>query len=570
MNETATLESVESDDFFIESALSEVPEVELRRYEKLLDIKNTRIKFATEYHVNSRGERMSWEFPHILDLYEEVSPVVTVQGSTQCMKTEWVVCTNLAAMYCGVNVFFVLPKHNMRSTYVRNHLDRVIDISKGYQSVAGGRAVGSHLKKFGRGVTRYVSSNKREDFTEFPAEMVIVEELDHCDQENLLFAKDRLEGSPYKFYYRIGNPTIEGFGINEHYLAGDRKKWFIKCSACGKYRAIDWFKHVVRAIVGSKRAIKGYSLRDTEWSPGCFRDIHAICPCGGAFMRDTGLWKATKPENYYLGGASYHISSLMSLHRSFESIYADFVPAIYDFRKMEHFYRSVLGLPYSPGDSKVSSSIISDSAIKGFSLLEDNDLAYIEGDRHDGPCFLGMDVGNSLDVSVLYMNPRGTKILVFCGKLNTIEEVRDVLDRYNVRVAVVDIGPERALVRDFQAISDVPVWLCQYSESASGVSGGVRVNNTLREVLVDRTEHLDNTFKGVHSKLIRFPSNYLNIMRGTWYSEVTASTRTLVEAAKGKLTYRWSDDKPDHQFHALAYANLAAKLGGESISVHVG
>ena len=70
----------------------EVPELELKALEKLLQIRDVRLSFALDHHLNTRGDRMDFgHYPHIRQLYESTSREIVLQGSVQSFKSEWAV-----------------------------------------------------------------------------------------------------------------------------------------------------------------------------------------------------------------------------------------------------------------------------------------------------------------------------------------------------------------------------------------------------------------------------------------------------------------------------------------------
>ena len=72
----------------------------------------------------------------------------------------------------------------------------------------GRKASNLALKHIGpNGAIRYVGSNVRDDFREFPADALVIDEHDECDHENLKYGLDRMEASQWGFEYYMGNPT---------------------------------------------------------------------------------------------------------------------------------------------------------------------------------------------------------------------------------------------------------------------------------------------------------------------------------------------------------------------------
>ena len=174
---------------------------DLLRMEKLLKIKENRLDFALNHHRNTRDEPMQFDsYPHIRQVYNSVAPEIVLQGSVQSMKSEFTVIDHFAAAYSGLSIFFVVPKYESRTTYVQNRVNRAVENVGKYKEIIGsGFFDNVAMKSFGKGVIKYVGSNVLADFKEFPADMIVVEEVDECDQDNVEYALDRLRASPYQF-----------------------------------------------------------------------------------------------------------------------------------------------------------------------------------------------------------------------------------------------------------------------------------------------------------------------------------------------------------------------------------
>lgn len=66
---------------------------DLKRVEKLVQIRNIRLNFALDHHLNTRGDRMDFRhYPHISEIYESTARVLVLQGSVQSFKGISVEC----------------------------------------------------------------------------------------------------------------------------------------------------------------------------------------------------------------------------------------------------------------------------------------------------------------------------------------------------------------------------------------------------------------------------------------------------------------------------------------------
>jgi len=530
--------------------------------EKLLQIREARLGFALDHHVNTRGERMDFaHYPHIRALYESVSPHIVLQGSVQSLKSEWAIVDHFACAYVGLSVFFVVPKFEARTTYVQNRVNRCVERVDEYKKIIGNGFFDSvALKSFGKGVVKYVGSNVLADFKEFPADLIVVEEVDECDQDNVEYALDRLRASRYQFTRYIGNPKITGRGINKFYQTSDQREWEVPCKSCGKFSEMDWFKTVVKEVLDKDGNVVGYRLRDEEWEEGCMREIKIICPhCGGEIDRvsQAGKWVPRNPSSNIEG---YHISMLCSPINSVAGMWKRFQKAIYDPARLQQFYNSDLGLPYQGIGNRVTENILDKCIEKGLMFEIGDNVAYVPGDQHPGPCTMGIDVGGVFDVRISQHLPGNKRRAVFIGKVRTVEELHQLIERYHVEVACMDSMPEATLAQEFQGNSSIPVWLCRYG--AEGKDARPKYNYAERVITIDRTSALDRAFALFKMGKTLLPENFRAILNGEFSDEVCGPIRQIVDDGSGNTKYEWSKCK-DHQRHADVYDMLAAGVLNE-------
>jgi hypothetical protein len=534
---------------------------DLEALDKLLEIRDVRLDFATNYHVNTRGEAMDFaHYPHIVQLYNTTAAEIVLMGSVQSFKSEFSIIDHFAAAYVGLSIFFVLPKFEMRTTYVQNRINRCVESVPHYKKIIGNGFFDSvAMKNFGRGVVKYVGSNVLSDFKEFPADMMVVEEVDGCSPENVEFALDRLRASKYQFKRYLGNPRVRGKGIHKYFLRSNQQEWYAPCLQCGKKHELDWFNTVVQDITDKNGNIVDYQLRDEKWIPGCRRDINCICPdCGGVIERasQNGEWIAKHPENMMEG---MHISMLCSTLNSVSGMYDRFRRALNDPGLYKQFFNSDLGLPYNAAGNRVTETVLDRCVDEDFEVKILPDRAHVASDSSPGPCSMGIDVGSNLDVRISKLDARGGRRLVFVGKIRShnVYELHELIERYNVEKAVMDSGPEYALAQDFQDDSTCDTWLCHY-----GAEGGDRrrtFNIHDRVITIDRTEALDRSYAHLRMKKVVLPKNYSAILKGEFSAEMCLPVRQVTEDKKGNSRYEWTKGK-DHQRHADTYDMLAADL----------
>ena len=477
-------------------------------------------------------------------------------------NSEWVITDHLAMAYCGLAVFFVVPKIESRTTYVQNRINKCVENVDRYKELMSEGSFDSiALKSFGKGTMKYVGSNVYEAFKEHPADALVIEEVDECNQENIPYGKDRLRASPYQLERYLGNPREPGKGINAFFQESKQKEWYIPCLSCGYHCEADWFSTVVRAVADKQGNVVDYQLRDEEWRVGIQRDIHMICTrCGGILNRSSnnGRWIPKLPEHPNDG---FHLSMLCSLINDVSEMWGVFRKALDDPILLQQFYNSFLGLPFAAAGNKVSVDLLDKCAFEEkFKFIIQDDCGHIEGDQHPGPCSMGIDVGShNFDVKVSYVTNRGLRVAMYMGKVKQVDELYDIMDRYNVQIAVIDAEPETALSREIQSTcEDTQVWMCKYKQT-EGVATGIVMNENDMLINIDRTEALDKSYGKLKRKKCLLPVNHAAILRGEYDSEMCMPVREAIEDARKRRKYAWTKGK-DHQRHCDTYDMLAAEL----------
>lgn len=536
---------------------------ELRKLNRLVDIRETRIKFAKNYHRNTRGEKMNFErFPHVRAWYESLAPEIVIPGAAQVCKSEWLVIDMLATSYCGCNCFTVLPKYEMRDIYAMTRVKKPVLTSPEYKKIlAEGNSSSTQLIEFGRGMIKFVGANVESDFVEYAADAYYVEETDKITTwANVELGKSRLQASIFKFKRWVSNPSTKDGKIWEMYLNSDQQVWVAKCSQCGEFSEMDWFDTVVRTNIDSQGNVVSYSLRDEQWHPGCGRDIQVMCPkCQGGHLRrfhKDNHWHAKCPGANIEG---YHAPSIISSLVSVEELWTEFVLAKSNPAKLQQFYNMRLGLPFTTQGNSIPTELLGSCSDPAYEFRITSDSAYLPADCHPGPCSMGVDVSPSrLDVRISY-NDNGRRRAVYFGKLvhaNRWDDLHLLGERYNVQLCCIDIGPEVEKTIDFQQEAKFPVWRVNYQ--GAGANRGIKYNQSDRIVTIDRTLALDRGYTQLKTKKNILPSNFQAIFDGRYSDEMTSLIRELSENKDGSSKFEWTGPaESDHSRHADAYDMLA-------------
>jgi len=508
-----------------------------------------RLYLALVHHLTTGKQRLEfYNRPYLIPIYEDNSQDIVLMKSVQCGLTEWAIIETVVKCELGFSTFYVLPKYDLRNTFVANRIDKLFNMVPFYKArlkESVGDSDSKQIKHFWNGTIKFASSNTISDFSEFPADMVVIDELDRCDQSNIPYAADRIKASKHKLTRKIANPTITGFGISEEFKNSDQKEWMVKCDSCGKYNEIDFFK-----IVCHENADKFWTLYDTEWNSGSNRDINChCCFCHSKFNRlsHEGYWHRKNPKSQVSG---YHISRLMDSGTKVSELWNLWQIAQGNETKIQAFVNSDLGIPYESEGAKLSEHML-DKCI--------GDPTYKMLDMAKG-CFMGVDVGAILHYSICkFENNKRKKVSI--GTVPTFEELDRLMLLYGIETCVIDALPETHKTKEFRDRFRGRVWLCTFHSKEGSTKDAILKDDT-KDVSVDRTQLMDESHSDILKRLVELPIEAKNLEGGDYYKQMTAPTR-IFDQKMNRFVWR-EGSRQDHHRLADAYERLAVTLANKN------
>lgn len=501
---------------------------------------------AINHHRTHKNKRLTFiRYEYMRALYLDMARFMAIMKGTQSGLSEWITVVEFAKALKKRSIFHVLPTGALKDRYVQNRVDRSISFTEFYadrlqkedkRRKYGKGAQSLSLKHFGGGTIAYVGSNSASAFTEFPADDLVIDEEDQCDQKNILMGPERLANSSDPYEYHISNPTIEGYGIDDVYGTTDMKEWYIDAD-CGHWVKPDWFETVVREIDKGK-----YTVRDKEWDRRAGKDARIICPkCGKPVDRYAkGLWVRTVdiPDR-----SGYHVSKIFSTRTPISKLLENFVGGLKSDTKLERFYNADLGKGYTGVGAKITLADIQNALGS-----EPNGKTY-----PSNACIAGIDVGKVLNITIGYLRGNGTIQVTYVAECAVeVEEVRNIFSQFGVNIGVVDAQPEGHFVDKLKKA--LPVFACYYGE------GKTDPVDKWKNITVGRTESLDAVKEAIVTKQMLLPINVESVPG--FIAQVSAATRIFdPEMNRKRGGYRWVEgSKPDHYHHALNYMLIARRL----------
>ena len=521
---------------------------------------------ATLYHRNTRGQPMSFaDFPYLAQMYAEMPENgADIRKAVQTGLSELFICLALYhSGWKGKIVAYVLPTFSVRDRFVAGRINKILTLSEGYRkNLPHGKDVGNNrLKRFGTGTMLFLGSNTATDFVEFSADTLIVDELDQCDPSNLAKARDRIRASNDPKLYRLGNPTLPNRGICQLFDKSDQRYWFTKCTACGEWQSLDWFKNFITKddegnwVPRDEKARN--ELKYCEPENLKYEMLPVCINCNQTFHRHgEGEWVSLYPER---DRAGYTMARLDVLSESITRLYSEWIFSQGDTNRLSTFYTSVLGMGFEFSGAKITAEMLS-ACSKG----KEND--YVGGDEYkEYIVSMGIDVGSVLNfsISIAKEDSNGNAIRegVYIGACRSFDEIKELMLRYHVTTCVIDAMPETRMaqdLRDWAMYENMDVWLCRFHPNArvGNEAYSRKLNWETKEVKVDRTQIMDATFDEIKNQDRIFPKDMAMVLG--FYEQMKASVRVL-DTERSKIT--WAEGTAaDHYRFADVYDRIAFDL----------
>jgi hypothetical protein len=507
---------------------------------------------AVNHHRTHKNNQLSFvNYPYLIDIYKDTSPKMVLKKSTQSGITEYLIVRTIYRSYTlKRNIFYVLPTEKLKNQFVNARFDQSVQYTELYRGMFVDSIYNNmSIKQVGSASIFFAVSNSRSNFTSFPGDDIVVDEMDECNFENLAMAPERVAFCFDPTEVFVGNPTLPDIGIDSEFSLSDQKHWFLTCE-CGHKFTPDFFLNIVQQIDDNDYMIIDKSF-DSFHST---RDINIICEkCGRPVDRHShGEWVK---KNDIPDVSGRQMNQLFTSNKKIKTIVSQFNEGLNNDIKLQRFYNGTLGLAYIGKGARIDDELI-DSCVK------DYPLPY----KCKGPCAIGMDVGNVITTTVfnIIKNEFGayTLRLVFAGNLQLsvtkegidISELEDLFHRFNIIIGGVDAKPEIRVAKMIAA-----TWSNIFRVNYLTDNPNDSFDEKNKEFKTDRTAAMDNIKNDMRLGGILFPRD-LDTVQG-FRDQLKAPMRIFEEkdGGNGRWVYR-EGNKADHFYHSMVYAQQAVRL----------
>lgn len=488
-----------------------------------------------DYHgiKNEKGERLEfYDRPFLIDILADFSQYIALMKAAQFGGSVIFTTKSLFATHkLRWNVIHTFPTDTSSNEYVKTKTNKMLSVNDVWSNIDQDSI---QIKEIDRRFLYYKGTKSPNAAVMTTADGLIHDEYDRGDISTANAMDSRLQGSKIKFTWWLSNPTYEGVGIHEKWLQSDQKEWFVTC-------------------------VNGHSHYLT-WPDSIDQELNIfICKeCRVELTDDDrrhGVWIPTNPGVEISG---YHVSALMYPWETAKSIIRKFD----DGKNLENFYNFVLGLPYSPENSRITREMVMDN--------------YTRNAKQSPHTILGIDVG-----AVKYYCFGTERQVREVGTFTDWNELDDIIDRLRPTVTVMDAEPENEVARYYSEKYD-NFYISYFSQDHQdnslvrwGTKDKVNIVYSDRNRVIDRIVH--QMTMGEFEYCLRHDKKFEEFIK-----HCTVMRRVKVVNRLEVTRYVWTSKdtehgapdeqkRPDHFFFAKVYWWLGREaLGNAIISVPEG
>ncbi len=393
------------------------------------------------------------------------------------------------------------------------------------------------FKSVAKGFTYFIGFGKESSQTTLHADDAVLDERDLMEPANVAAAEKRLTSSPDPQIRKIGNPRFEGAGIHADFLEGNQQVIEITCPHCQYAAALEF-----EIWVDMDKAL----FR----CPQCKKELERLKVVRMREYGGTGQWVAQNP-GAQAGYESYKINSLASptcdlptVCRQLNSPDRDIKTAAWTFNKAE---------PYKDKDGGLS----------------DADLWNADG----GPIWtkkapggaIYCDPGGNFDCQIFQAREFGKPPkCTWYGTVSGFPELRELIEESGVMMGLIDYGPEITgaldLCKDMAAQGKHFMRVAYKLPDTPGTPTWQFDPNDEYLIAAQRTLACDMMVDDIRKGNVKYPSRAVRTATEPFAIHMKKPQRKVDVNDKGKRSYIWTNQKPDHQFHVGVYSSIGARV----------
>jgi hypothetical protein len=509
----------------------------------------------------------SWaHHPWVKELHDSWSPFTYVQKGAQLGVTEAAINRAFYTIdFLKRDVLYVLPTSLAASDFSKSRFSAALANSDYLRSIFTDTNT-VNLKRAGANSLYIRGSRGRTNLKSIPVSELILDEVDEMDQAQIWLALERLSGQVHKHVWAISTPTIPNYGIHKLFQDSSQEHFFFRCPHCNRLTELLWPDCV---------EIIGEHVND----PRCKESFLKCKECKAKLEQEEkprflaeGRWMPTVASNKEVRG--FYVNQLYSYTITAGELVVGHLRSFGDEFAAKEFHNSKLGLPYIGSGAKVTDAML-DAALRQYSMDDPRP-------QHAGRIItMGVDQGKLNHIVIVeWFFPNGIGEDISASAIGKVlwvgtcpedkwEDLDQLMTEWQVQYAVTDADPQineaRRFARRFLGYAS----LCRYRRGQSAKEATVSEEDTGAPMLtVDRSNWLTATLSRFKSDppRIELPRDIPTRFR----EHIKSLVRTYQRDDTGNPVAAFVNTGPDHDAHALTYAEIALQYAPLAVAHNIG
>lgn len=525
-------------------------------------------EWAEQYRT-IKGSRWTYDaHPWLRDMHDSKAERNVGQKSAQIGYTETVL--NLTFFNIDIrqwDCLYLLPnKQPDASDFSTSRFDPALEESEHLRDLFSDVHNIGH-KRAGAANLYIRGATSRSGLKSIPVSFIVFDELDEMPEENIPLAQERVAGQKEFAWWKISTPTVDGQGINAEFQLSTQEQFIFLCPRCGKMTFLEFPNCLV---------VTGDSLLDPK-----LKDSYLQCrECKNKLDHETkarrkgidgwlskGYWepfgdKSAPARGFYCN----QLYSSAKICHPYELAQAA-VKAQSDKAAEQEFYNSKGGLPHVTEGGRLCLDQIN-MCIKGHTK---NDVRVKPKSKQT--ITMGIDVGTWLhcEIDLWNVGDWGKDInvvshpkVIWEGKVKTFAELDALMRDWQVRMAVIDLFPERRMAYEFADRFYGCVKCCTFASGVRGKMINIDSEENEHKINVDRTSWLDTALGRFYSGRIDLPRDVSMEYREHLTKPVRRYKKDQFDQDIG--IYQTKRDAADHFAFSRCYSEIALPLAASNLT----
>lgn len=513
---------------------------------------------------NPKDDSRSWTFAgheYQEEIMRDTAHHIVSRKCSQVGFSEFALRLSLGLVNIQKNftLIYVLPTSAFASSFTKGRIDPVIIASRQLKAASSRDVDSTQMKKFGNSLLYISGSVGRTAGISVPAQGLVIDEKDFCDQGKLSLFHTRLGHAEERELKReFSTPTVDDYGIDKDFSDSSQAFFTVKCRHCYNWVAPNPMVDIcIPGFDGDMFKLEREDLFDprVKVSDAFLRCPHCRNPIDWKQMmaRENRQYVHKFPDREVHGYQVYpfDVPSVNTLEKT--------ILTLKNHTKKD-WVNMKMGQPYTDAESSFLMSAV-DANTEGncVSLPDIKPEKIIPVMRNT---YIGIDMGKTCWVTVL-QEQGGRLRTVYLGRVRQTANDQQFKDHimyicryFGVACGVMDAMPDISNALWFAGAGDHNQhhWACHYTRSGNKTLENFTVNEEEGIVNAKRTEVFNALAKAVNTGVITFAhSPELETMK----EHLKALKRTDQPNEQDEQVQTWVKTGDDHFGHSLNYAYLA-------------